>query len=133
MAFILNPNFKRYDKEQKNKLSVSDLEKLALADMRNTDPRKITPLPPPKELPDSVLIKCPGYWWLLSNSDPRWKAEGKSEEVGGRDMCPEAKIAFRKLKEKLGKKTPFDLVYRFEPINLKKFKLADHPDNLSKH
>ena len=129
---ILNPDFKKYDNNQKNKITLAELESRAQAEMRNDDPNKMVPLPPPKEIPDSCLIKCPGYWWLVSSIDKRWKAEGKSDEVGGVDMCGEARIAFMQLKDRLGDKVPWDLVYKFEPRDLKKFKLASDPDNLNK-
>ena len=130
---ILDPNFKDFDKFEKSKVTNEQLEVLVQKELREQDPAKITPLPAPKgwEQTDSVLIKCPGYWWLHSKVDKRWRAEGKSDEVGGTQMCPEAKRAFFELRHKFGA-TPWDFIYRFEPRDLKKFKLANDPDEIRK-
>jgi hypothetical protein len=125
---IVDPNFKNFDALQKKKVTNEELERLVQKELREQDPVAVTPLPAPKgwEQTDSILIKCPGYWWLHSKVDHRWRAEGKSEEVGGTGMCPEAKKAFFELRDRLGK-PPWDFIYRFEPRDLKKFKLASDP------
>jgi hypothetical protein len=127
---ILKPAFKQYDENEKKKLSISDLEKCAQAEVRNNDPNRMVELPPPKEIPDSCLVLCDGYWWLRSTVDRRWRAEGKGE-VGGTDMCEPAKKAFFEMKQKFGN-PPWDFVYRFEPRSLSKFKLASDPDEILK-
>jgi len=127
---ILDPNNKNFDLREKKKVSNEELEKLVQKQLLIQDPTEMTPLPAPKgwEQTDSILVLCPGYWWLHSKVDKRWRAEGKSEEVGGVYMCQEARAAFFELKHKFGIK-PWDLVYRFEPRNLKKFKLAPRPED----
>lgn len=131
---ILPNNFRDYDKAQKNRKSFDELDRIVREQVDGGPDKQITKLPEPEgwRFTDSVLIKCPGYWWLHSNSDHRWKAEGKSDEVGGTQMCPEARKAFYQLQQKYGKKVPFDFIYRFEPRNLKKFKLSNDPDQLYK-
>jgi hypothetical protein len=112
-------------KDIKNKQAVDfdKLDHLVLKDV-NADGREITPLPPPKnwEQTDSVMIETDGYWWIHSKVDKRWRAEGKGI-VGGLSMCKEAKYKFEEMKKSFGK-IPWDLTYRMEPRNLKKFKLA---------
>lgn len=131
--FINTGSFKDFDALQKRKVSLEDLEKLVQKEIVKPDAKEVTPLPEPRDwrLTDSILIKCPGYWWLHSKVDRRWRTEGKSEEVGGTEMCPEAKRSFFQLREKFGR-PPWDLVYRFEPRDLKKFKLANDPDQVQK-
>jgi len=127
--------FKKYDEQQKKKVSFDQLDKLVREQVDGGPDKQITKLPEPEgwRFTDSILIKCPGYWWLHSNSDDRWRAQGKSNEVGGTDMCPEAKRAFYELQQKLGKKVPFDFIYRFEPRDVRKFKLASDPDQMFKN
>lgn len=125
---ILDPNYKgpRMPKAVSNEA----LEKIVQKELLKQDPNEMTPLPPPEgwEQTDSLLVLCPGYWWISSRVDKRWKAEGKSEEVGGIGWCPEARAAYWKLKGAYGQQ-PWDLVYRFEPRDLKKFKLAPRHSN----
>jgi hypothetical protein len=130
---ILDPNFKRFDHDQQKKVTNEQLEAEVQRQLSETDSTKVTPLPAPKgwEQTDSIMIKAPGYWWLHSKVDRRWRAEG-SGEVGGTDMCKEAKKAFFELKHRYGN-PPWDMVYKFEPRDLKKFKLASDPDELRKH
>ncbi|VVB50712.1 Uncharacterised protein [uncultured archaeon] len=123
--YISDGNYKHFERLQKKKVSNEQLEKLVQRELQKQDPNEITPLPAPEgwEQTDSLLIECPGYWWLHSKVDKRWRAEGKSEAVGGLGMCAEAKQAFRKLQASFGI-PPWDFIYRFEPRDLKKFKLA---------
>ncbi len=114
------------DERDKRSVSYDDLDKIIAKDLVGSPEKSLSNLPEPKDwrLEDTQLIKAPGYWWLDSKVDPRWKAQGKGEEIGGLDMCIEAKRAFWELKKKLGNKVPWDFKYVHEPRDLKKFKLA---------
>lgn len=130
---IIGGTFKEYDRRKKGELSWEQYEKQIQEELKKGPEQKMTPLPEPVgwKDKDTLLIKCDGWWWLSSNSDPRWKADGRGE-VGGYDMCPEAKKALEALKTKYGSKVPWDFIYRIEPRNLKKFKLSTDPDQLNK-
>jgi len=54
-----------------------------------------------------------GSWWLYSENDPRWHAEGQGSKIGGFQMPEEAKIALEKLKISLGEEPPKDLEYGY--------------------
>src|SRR5882724_3189970 len=130
---IFGSNHKARDKYEKSKVSYDDLDKLIRQDLEGGPNKAMTELPPPEgwDQTDSVLIECEGWWWLHSNSEKRWRASGKAI-VGGKQMCREAKAAFWQLKKsfgpelraRTGNEVPFDLIYKFEPLNLKKFRLA---------
>ncbi len=119
------------DQIEKKKVSYDQLDKIIQAQLVGGPDKQVATLPEPRgwDQTDSVLIECEGFWWLDSKVDPRWNAEGKAI-VGGKSMCPEAKRAFLVKKEKLGSKVPWDLKYRFEPLNLRKFRLAGEKKSL---
>ncbi len=114
------------DVRDKKVVSFDALDKAIHVDNAGAE---VTPLPEPPNWrqTDSVMVVAPGYWWLHSKVDRRWIAEGKSDEVGGITMCREAKIKFWDMKKRFGK-VPWDFIYRFEPRDLRKFKLAS--DNI---
>lgn len=114
----------RWRSDEKDKQAVSHDELDKIIHKTNAE-NSMTPIPPPENwrATDSVMIEAPGYWWIHSKVDHRWRAEGKGE-VGGTDMCREAKYKFHEMKKRYGT-PPWDLIYRFEPRDLKKFKLAD--------
>lgn len=115
----------RWGNEERDKKAVGHDELEKIIHKVNTG-NALTPIPPPQNwrATDSVMILAPGYWKIHSKVDHRWRAEGKSEEVGGTEMCKEAKARFFEMKSKYGT-PPWDIVYVFEPRDLKKFKLAD--------
>jgi hypothetical protein len=122
MTTIKSDKFKWVSRQDKKIVTFDKLdEEIAKANVKN----EMTPLPVPENWrqTDSILVKAPGYWWIHSKVDKRWRAEGKSEEVGGADWCPEAKKKYWELRGKFGMQ-PWDTVYKFELRNLKKFKLA---------
>ena len=43
-----------------------------------------------------------GSWWISCKSDPRWKATGTSNFVGGFEMPHECKEAMEALKKQFG-------------------------------
>jgi hypothetical protein len=112
------------DKIESQKVSYDELEKLIQKDIAGGPAKAMSKLPAPEgwDQTDSILIECEGWWWLHSNSDKRWRANGKAI-VGGRQMCKEARAMFFEMKKAFGN-PPFDFIYRFEPLNLKKFRLA---------
>jgi hypothetical protein len=115
----------RKQKEIK-KVSYDQLDKIIQQELQGGPDKVMTHLPPPEgwDQTDSVLVECEGWWWLHSNSNPKWHAEGKAI-VGGKEMCKEAKHALSEMWRVYGRKNhPFDLVYRFEPLNLRKFRLV---------
>jgi hypothetical protein len=122
------------DERDKKIVPFDKLDK-AVTESVNKDGPEVTPLPEPENwrTTDSVILKTDGYWWIFSKVDKRWCAEGKGE-VGGISMCREAKAKFEDFKKRFGKQ-PWDLTYRFEPRNLKKFKLANDVkiDDLEKY
>jgi hypothetical protein len=114
----------KHDERDKKAVGHDELDKII--HKVNTE-NSLTPIPPPENwrATDSVMIVAPGYWKIHSKVDRRWRAEGKSEEVGGTSMAIEAKAALQNLWDKYGRKNqPWDLTYVFEPRDLKKFKLA---------
>ncbi len=121
---IITDLTKAKDAKFKKAMTIEELERLVQAELRGEF--EIAHLPPPKnwQLQDSIMVKAPGYWKLYSYKDPKWRCDGLSQEVGGTDMCVEAKKKFSELKEKY-KKVPGDLRYIFEPRDLRKFKLVD--------
>ena len=116
------------DEVEKNKISYDKLDQIIQKDLVSGAEKAPTKFPSPEgwDQTDSILIETEGYWWLHSNSDKRWRANGKAI-VGGKDMCREAKYMFWQMKKAFGN-PPFDFIYRFEPLNLRKFKLAE--DNI---
>jgi hypothetical protein len=124
MAIILNKW--RSDERDKKAVKLSTLEQIVNRESQGEC--KMVDLPEPENWrqTDSCLIVASGYWWLKSEKDKRWRAEGKSAEVGGTSMCIEAKRAFWELKKKYGPKVPGELryAYEFDRAGLKKFKLA---------
>lgn len=104
---------------------VASFDKLDQAVQKSIDQPEVTALPEPENwrMTDSVLVKTDGYWKIHSKVDKRWRAEGKGE-VGGLGMCIQAKSKFEDFRKRFGN-PPWDVVYVFEPRNLKKFKLAD--------
>lgn len=122
------------DERDKRRVSYDKLDGIIQEQLLAGPEKQMAKLPEPEgwDQTDSVLMKCQGYWWLHSNSDKRWRREG-SGEVGGKTLCKEARKAFFELKSALGN-PPFDFIYRFEPRDLKKFRLAEDatlPDPLN--
>jgi hypothetical protein len=58
------------------------------------------------------LLK-PGTWYIVSKSDPRWQASGRSEMVGGFAMPDECREAINKKKRELGTDPPKDLEWGY--------------------
>lgn len=123
---LINPEWAKKKPKEIKKVSYDELDKVIQEQLAGGPSKSMAQLPAPEgwDQTDSILIECEGYWWLHSNSKPKWHAEGKAI-VGGKDMCKEAKYALRQLWERYGQKNhPFDLIYKFEPLNLKKFRLV---------
>lgn len=122
MVYIKTDKFKKIEQRDKKVVTFDKLDQ-AIAEANTKT--EMTQLPEPENWrqTDSVMVLAPGYWRIYSYVDARWRAEGKSDSVGGVDLCHEAKAKLEDFRKRFGK-IPYDLRYWFEPRDLKKFKLA---------
>lgn len=58
----------------------------------------------------SMFGPKPGSWWLMSKSDPKWKATGHVEALSVTQMPLDAQKALDELRKKYGNEPP-DLEY----------------------